>query len=225
MIEAGFTKGAFEVILDIPNSGLNLEYKTLLTIAEKAECHNTGWPIGITMTRPEYKPRPVADGIAATIVSQYRDGFDYWTIKKNGNFYFIRDLQEDIDSRVPEDKKVVYFDIQVWRIAEGILYCSNLCRELQLNRVKVNISICYDGFKGRTLTLSPGSNRVPFSYQRVCSEDHIEIAINEEAKRLTPYFKDIVYSVVKHVFIMFEFFEPRRDIVDAIVDKFLNSRV
>lgn len=223
MAKAGFVKGSFEVTFNIPNSGLNLDYKTLLAIAEKAECRNTGWPIGVTMTRPEYKPLPTTDGIVATIALDSREGFDYWKLKKNGDFYFIRNFREDINEKVPPNK-FIFLDTQIWRIAEAILYCSNLCKELALSNADIAISIRYDGMAGRKLTMSPWSH-AELSYERTCVEDIIVVDIVRKSDELIPYYKDIVYDAVRRVAVMFDFFEPARSMVESHLDRFLASRV
>jgi len=223
MAKYGILNGTFEVTLTIPRSSLDLNYKTLLAVAEKAECRNTDWPIGVTMTRPEYKPMPIADGIVATIALDSREGFDYWKLKKTGDFYFIRNLKEDTNEKIPPNQ-YLFLDIQIWRIGEAILYCSNLCKELDLNCEDVSISIRYDGITGRKLIMSPWTS-AELSQERVCVEDSININITRKSEELIPYYKDIVYDAIRELAIMFDFFEPARSMVDQNLERFINSRV
>ena len=76
-------KGYLEAFLGM-NSGKRWRSRDLHTIAEKAECHNTGWPIGVTLTRQDHAPYSVEDGIEAVIPSRFDKTFDYWSLKNNG---------------------------------------------------------------------------------------------------------------------------------------------
>ena len=166
---------------------------------------------------------PTTDGIAATIALDSREGFDYWKLKKAGDFYFIRNLKEDTHEKIPPNQ-FLFLDIQIWRIAEAILYCSNLCKELGLGSEDISISIRYGGMAGRKLVMSPWTS-AELSYERVCVEDLIEISITKKAEELIPYYKDIVFDAVRGLAIMFDFFEPARSMVESHLDRFLTSRV
>ena len=221
LIKAGFNSSV-EIVLNIPNSNLSLDYKNLMVFAEKSECHNTGWPIGVTMTREEFRPIPITDGIAATIVSS-TGHFDYWTLKKKGNFYFMRNLKEDRATDV-QPNEFIFFDTLIYTVGEGVLYCTNLCRELALGNSVINISFRYDGMIGRKLVMSPWS-RGDLSYERKCGAEFISVEIRKKAQELVPFYKDIVLEVVQKVMIMFDFFEPARASVDYHLDRFLESKV
>ena len=41
----------------------NWSQRELSEAAQKAACHNTGWPMGVVLTRPEVAPKPLKDGI------------------------------------------------------------------------------------------------------------------------------------------------------------------
>ena len=69
--------------------GLNNEWdqEELRAAARQAVCHNTGWPIGVVLSSPEFAPKPRADGIKASISGVGTD-YDYWSLNKSGAFYF-----------------------------------------------------------------------------------------------------------------------------------------
>ena len=93
MKSAGFTDGFFKFVIQVPYGLDPIDSATLLEIARKAECHNTGWPIGVVMTKPEYKPIPLSNGIRAiikgvrSIVSRVEE-FDYWAMNNRGHFFY-----------------------------------------------------------------------------------------------------------------------------------------
>ncbi len=56
----------------------------------------SNWPIGIYIdNRNEYKPKPKADGIVAEIISSERNSYDYWAIRKNGDYFLLKTIFED----------------------------------------------------------------------------------------------------------------------------------
>ena len=119
------SKGYIEAFLGM-NSDRTFRAKELISIAEKAECHNTGWPIGVTLTRDDLAPYPVEDGIEAVIPSHSERMFDYWSLRNTGDFYFVRTFQEDEKPIITEaGKNIIWFDVQIWRISELLLYCLN----------------------------------------------------------------------------------------------------
>ncbi len=223
MKSAGFTEGFFKFVIQAPYGVDPIDSATLLEIARKSECHKTGWPIGVVMMKPEYKPAPLADGIRA--IMNTGDGFDYWALNNRGHFFFIRSHQEDAShvQKLAAKNKLLWFDTAIWRISEIISYTSNLCAELNLKQSdKIKLTISYKGLKGRVLSVA---NRLRvLGISRKCTEDKYEKDLELKVADIMPRLKDHVYQIGVGLFGLFDFFKPTRAVVDSIVDEFLNSR-
>ncbi len=221
---AGFTEGFFNFVIQVPNGLGQIDSATLLEIAEKSECHKTGWPIGVVLTKPEYKPLPLADGIRAVLNTG--DGFDYWALNNRGHFFFVRSHQEDAShaQELAKESKFLWFDIAIWRISEIISYTSNLCTELNLKQNdKIKLTLSYEGLKGRELAVA---NRLRlFPRHRKCGEDEYKKDLELKVADIMSKLKDHVYQIAIGLFGLFDFFKPDKAIVDSIIDEFLNSRL
>lgn len=232
MTSAGFTEGFFKFIIRVPYDLDQIDNATLLEIARKSECHNTGWPIGVVLTKPEYKPVPLANGIRAiikgsrSIISDIGDEFDYWALNNRGHFFFIRSHQENAAYRqeLAKGNKFLSFDVAIWRISEIISYTLNLCTELNLKQSdKIKLTLFYEGLKGRALTAS-SPRRLPFITARESTVDKYEKDLELKVADIMPKLKEHVYQITIGLFGLFDFFKPDRAVVDSIVDEFLNSR-
>ena len=175
------------------------------------------------MTKPEYKPIPRADGIRA--VMNTGDGFDYWAMNNRGHFFFIRSHQEDAShaQKLTQGRRVLWFDVAIWRISEIITYAANLCSELNLKQSdEIQLTLSYEGLKGRVLSVAKPS--IPFGKSGECTEDKYEKVLELRLADIMPKLKDHVYQIAVGLFGLFDFFKPDRFAVDSIVDKFLNAR-
>ena len=222
---AGFDKGFFEFLVQVPYGLDQIDNATLLEIADKSECHNTGWPIGVVMTKPEYKPVPLADGIRGIINTG--DGFDYWALNNRGHFLFIRNHQEDTShwEGLPEGSRWLWFDVAIWRISEIFCYTSNLCTELNLKQSdKIRLTLSYTGLKGRVLSVS-NPLRLGFMEAEKCTVDKYDKDLELQVADIITKLKEYVYQIAVELFGLFNFYKPERPIVDNIVDEFLNARM
>ena len=219
-------KGYLEAFLGM-SSNKTWRSRELHSIAEKAECHNTGWPIGVTLTRSDLAPYPVEDGIEAAIPSHDMGMFDYWSLKKNGDFYFIRTFQEDEKPTTTKSgKKILWFDTQIWRISEILLYCLNLGRELQLDfSNKVDVYISYNGLKDRVLSCNDPM-RIWFDDELyICKAEKFEFQFSESLDYIKVNFKELIFNIASELSYYFGRFELDRGVCDSIVDQFLSSRI
>ena len=81
--------------LDAPKP--NKTQRELDEAAREAQVHRFGWPIGVYLeNRDEHRPHPRADGIVAEIAINDRSSYDYWAIRRNGDFYSLGSLFEDM---------------------------------------------------------------------------------------------------------------------------------
>jgi len=67
--------------------------------AEHAPIHTFGWPIAVFLHTDGARPHPRADGIAAEILRDERKAYDYWALRRSGEFYWRGTLFEDDSSK------------------------------------------------------------------------------------------------------------------------------
>lgn len=185
----------------------------LKEIARKAECHNTGWPIAVTLDRDDFKPKRVEHGYRAII--KFPPHFDYWMLRKDGNFYFLRNLELETEN----EKKVLYFDTRTYRVAESFLYCSRLYKGLGLKDTdRIKISITHSGLKDRVLTTAD-PRRIPFQSDK-CGVNHATYKFEDTLENIQKNIKANVYEVVDDLFLYFDR-SIGKDVIDRIVEEFL----
>lgn len=217
-------KTAFmEIRMTLPDFRPNIPQGELLRIAEQAEIHTFGWPIGVGLSnREEYRPRPRTDGIVAEIdIRDRMDGestYDYWTIRKDGAFYLLKSLFEDM--RKPGH---IFFNTRIVRITETLLYAARLYSGFKIpSDSRVLIGIRHGGIKGRVLSAA-GNNR-ELSYERKSTEDEVYTEIETTLEKLESDLVDLVQKFTQPLFVVFDFFELSRDVLENIVNNFVAGK-
>jgi transcriptional regulator with XRE-family HTH domain len=130
---------------------------------ERAEVRHTGWPMFVTLTREELKPK-YADGVIECWVASEDAGVkriasadaahcDFWRAAPTGRAFLIRGYQEDSLDEIP---KRTIFDttLPIWRLGEGLLHAAHLAELLKRDEeseVTVHFRALYSGLTGRTL--------------------------------------------------------------------------
>ena len=191
----------------------------LLNAVRKSEIHTFGWPIGVTLeNRDEFKPRPYGDGIRAeiTIAKESlsgRETYDYWAARRNGDFYLLQSLFEDM-----RGEKLVFFNTRIVRVVEALLFASNLYTHLGASAdANLSVRVSHRGLAGRTLS-SAGANRhvFPKVSHESTSESEITVALGKMKETLV----DDVRRIVEPLFMLFEFQEFAETIYTDIVRRF-----
>lgn len=207
--------------------GINAKWSQseLLLAAQKSVCRNTGWPIGVVLTKPELSPKPANDGIRAVIRSTlFKGRFDFWTLNRSGYFYFLRELEEDSDSR-GETGSSLYFDTRIWRIAEALLHCANLYRALEVSaETEIRIRIAHHGLQGRTLQASDPLRAITMS-GRISHENESVWAKTVLLGMIEPNLESLVEEISSELFMLFEFWKPDPQAWKGVLQAFLSSRV
>lgn len=198
-------------------------HQQLLNAAQHAQIHTFGWPIGIVPKNPEHGPRPRDNGIYAEIPIKLFDrvSYDYWAIRRNGDYYLLKSLLED--ERFPSDSKFIYFNTRIERVTEAILHCARLYSSLGIDTMTtVHISIEYMGLKDRMLSTN-SSRIVPPNLW--CSEDHNETSITTQLYIIERDLVSIVKAFVQPLFVLFQFFELPDVVYEHIINDFVEGKV
>jgi TIR domain len=191
----------------------------LLNAVRKSEIHTFGWPIGVTLEiRDEYKPRPYKDGIRAEISIAKesisgRQTYDYWTARRNGDFYLLQSLFEDM-----RGEKLVFFNTRIVRVAEALMFARNLYSNLGASPdAALSIRVSHRGLAGRTLSSAGGNRHVfPKVSHEATSESEIVVVLGRMGDTLV----DDVRRIVEPLFMLFEFQEFGEAIYTDIVRRF-----
>ena len=187
--------------------------------ASQAPIRTFGWPIAVYLHRDDARPRPRADGIFAEISSQQRESYDYWAIRRSGDFYFLGSLFED--QRRPGE---IFFNTRIVRVTEVVLYCLRLYSFLGVDRSsRVSIAVRHEGLRDRVLTAA-SMNR-SLSVQRASVEDQVESEIAGTLDEIEAGLVQHVRSLVAPLFRLFDFFELSDSIYEDIVNKFVAGQV
>jgi len=208
--------GFWEIVHWLPDSNQCWDQRTLLEVAEKAQLRTTGWPIGVVLYSDEHKPKPLKDGIEATIISkQFCKGIDYWFFSSDGAYFFARTFDEDFSN----EKSVLWFDVQIWRIAESLLHCIRLYNHLGIHdNEKIAIQIYWHRINERVLRPSPSSMR--FLYRRKCKADEVNWKKETTLNELSVKWEDFCIKATNKLFLMFDFFTPEEKITKEIIGEF-----
>jgi hypothetical protein len=214
--------GFMEIRFALDHPKPNISQHELLDAAHNAVIHTFGWPIGVCMTRNDYQPKPRADGIVAEISTEDRAAgywtYDYWSIRKNGDFYLLKSLFED-----ERDSSKIFFNTRIVRVTETLLYCARLYTRLGIDpSAFANIAIKHGGLKGRVLS-STGS-RLLFDDKR-CSEDEVETQVRSTLSGLETDLVDLVKQLTAPLFVLFDFAGFDDSIYQDIVNSFVKGRV
>ncbi|MDD5701301.1 MAG: hypothetical protein WC683_08450 [bacterium] len=200
----------------------NWSQKELLTAKEKAECRNTGWPIGVTLHREDARPKYYKDSIAAIITSN--DSYDEWKLKRDGSFYFMRVFGEDI-KRGGKKNNILFFDVRIWRITEALLHCQRLYTNLGVEpTVAIRFDLNHYGLSNRVLTAS-NPDRAFSMNERTCHEDELDSSLEFSLLDLTNNIESYSVDLCKELFILFDGWEPAPGVIEGVIADFMRSRI
>ena len=191
----------------------------LLNAVRKSEIHTFGWPIGVTLeNRDEYKPRPYGDGIRAEVAIAKeslsgRQSYDYWAARRNGDFYLLQSLFEDM-----RGENLLFFNTRIIRVTEALMFAANLYTHLGAPAdANLSVRVSHRGLAGRTLTSAGGNRQV---FPRVSHESTSDSEIVLSLGRMHETLVDDVRRITEPLFMLFEFQEFGQAVYTDIVRRF-----
>jgi hypothetical protein len=212
-------KGSMELrfALQEPTNKSQIE---LLTAVRSSQIHTFGWPIAVTLeNKDEYRAKPVEDGIQTEIaiakrMLSDRPSYDFWHLRENGDFFLLHDLFEDHRA-----EQKLFFDTRIIRITEGILFCSNLYKNLGVDdQTRAAIRFTHGGLKGREL-IAASPDR--FVFPGTTTADTSQVQFVESVGQLVPRLVDHVMQVAEPLFMLFDFKKFERRVYEEIVNHFV----
>jgi len=212
-------KGAFmEIKMVLPESNLNISQGELLKNSEKATINTFGWPIGVVLNRrDEYRPHPRTDGIVANIDTG--DHYDYWAIRKDGAFYLLKSLFEDV-----RNSGVIFFDTRIIRITETLLYAVRLYSGFGIPpNSKIIIGIKHSGLRNRVL--ASANPLRDWRVEHKSSEDELYNEIDTTLEEIESNLIENVEKFTKELFIIFDYFKLDKSVLEEIVNSFVEGKI
>ncbi|MCC2642551.1 MAG: hypothetical protein K0S45_2964 [Nitrospira sp.] len=137
----------------------------------------------------------------------------YWAARRNGDFYLLQSLFEDM-----HDEKLVFFNTRIVRVAEALMFASNLYTNLGASPdANLSVRVCHEGLASRTLTSAGGNRHV---FPRVSRESTSESEVVVMLDKMRETLVDDVSRIVEPMFMLFEFQEFAESIYTDIVRRF-----
>jgi nucleoside 2-deoxyribosyltransferase len=199
-----------EIHFAVANTPINRPQSELLQAAEEAAIHAFGWPIGVVLHN-DLAPKPVKDGILAVIPSAY--SYDFWTLRKNGEFYLLQTLFED-----KRATKKLFFDTRIVRITEALLYCARLYTRLGVSGADViHFGVRHAGLMGRVLE----SSYLASWEHRESIEDDVYTAISFSLSSVDSRIVELTKQLLAPLFELFGFFRGSDEDYARIVNDFV----
>lgn len=199
----------------------------LLEAARAAQIHTFGWPIAVIIHSQEGYPKPISDGIVNEVVGRvgalFGEGasYDYWTIRRNGDFYLLHSYFED--KRTPPGT-ALFFNTRIVRTTELLLYVARLYGQLGIpDSCEARVSLVHAGLKGRALRPSSPDRSLPLESE--CREESIRTEIQVDLSKITDELPQLVKELLAPVFMLFGFQEFSDAVYEDIIDKFLQGKV
>ena len=201
-------------------------HNVLREAANLSQITTLGWPIGIVLTKSEWKPQPRNDGIATQAVVNHADNYnyltyDFWYLRKNGDFYLLKDLFEN-----SRNSGSIFVDTRIIRITEALLYCARLYEKLGVSgSIEVNIAISHGGLQDRVFRAASPARDSGLLGKYSTNEDHAESGISVPLSEIRPTLVDRVKELAEPLFLLFDFFQPPDKVYNDIVNNFVEGKV
>ncbi len=188
--------------------------------ARNSNIETFGWPIAIYIREIDaWRPRPKTDGIIAEIANVDQATYDYWAIRRNGDFYLLKTIFEDV-----RDSTKLFFNTRISRVTEVLLYCARLYKRLDIDPTTiVHIAIQHGGLKDRIISSSTPTR---FLRPRAPSvEDTVESTISSSLEGLETNLVNHVKQLTAPIFMVFDFFEVSDQIYEEIINAFVEGQI
>ncbi|MCK4581318.1 MAG: hypothetical protein KAU10_08195, partial [Dehalococcoidia bacterium] len=191
---------------------LSLGLPELLDAARTAQLSQFGFPIGTVFEHLEARPYPDPEGIESQ--QRVKNGsrvFDYWALRRNGDFYSLRSLVEDLT-----DPSTVFFDETVRRAQMLLEYAARLyeCVGLPHNE-SIAIELRYGSVGDRVLSsCSPAPSLMrPFRIR----SDSADARLVEEWNSISSHIPELVTTLAGSILEQFDLFSLKEEVVKSLL--------
>ena len=214
--------GFMELCFTLSNSKPSKTQRELLAAAKGAQIETFGWPIGVFLDgRDEDRPRPKVDGIVAEIAANERPSYDYWTIRRDGDFYLLQSLFED-----QRESGNIFFNTRIVRVTEALLYCARLYARLGVpSTATVNVAVRHGRLRGRHIKAVGGDwLALHLEQKQPTTEDEVYGEIAVPLAKIESDLTELVKELTSPLFMVFDFFEVPDQVYACLVNNFVEGR-
>ena len=193
----------------------------LLKAASDSQIHTFGWPIGVVLERQECQPQPRVDEVV-TEVNLVNDSsnshYDYWALRRNGDFYLRKSLFED-----QRDRDAIFFNTRIVRNTELLMYALELYKRLGIDpSTEFAIELRYGGLNGRVLRGTAARSIRP----RTCTTvGEFRKTYSGRLQDVEGNLTDVVKELTAPMLALFEFFELNDSIYRRIVEAYADGQI
>lgn len=174
----------------------------LFQAGQAAQVPGTGWPIGAVLaTSTKSRPQPTPDGLSTEIIDLSTKSYDYWALRADGSFYFFRNLEEEAEYLLTDDRLA--------RITELLFYCARLYAFLGAERnARILISVSFGGLAGRALGCrTPEAPEALQRLTRSCTGDTVASEVVVELGEIQRDIGNLVEVLTTPLFAIFDFYQ------------------
>lgn len=210
----------------------DIELPELYRLMKKAEIKNTGWPMFVTMTRPEFEPQEV-DGVLESWIKPGDAGVermihgaahcDFWRAAPSGRLMLIRGYREDSEETFPP-ASILDMTLPVWTLGEGLFHAARLAKLMKRKdgEITVHFRVLYAGLGGRLLRswTRPLQGRLDM-VAAAAKSDEAMLEATVPADRIEADLAACVYPLVASLFERFGVSKLSPDYVKGEIDSFL----
>jgi hypothetical protein len=189
--------------------------------------HQTGWPVWIMFDREPIRPYPM-DGTIECHVYEADSArepahSDFWRASPDGQFFLLRGFQEDeVENLKGKAEPGAAFDrhLPFWRVGECLLHAARMAERLDLPTTTVHFRFQWVGLAGRQLTNLFG-HWPPGHATGTSKQNVVRSEVTVDADRVRLQLADLVATLVRPLFEVFDFAEPRRAEVEQALTEML----
>jgi transcriptional regulator with XRE-family HTH domain len=212
-----------------------IELHELEPYIKQAQVRHTGWPLFVTMTRPEFEPHEEDGNIEcwikpdeAGVERNFTDPAhcDFWRISPNGRAFLLRGYVEDSQETVPPG---TIFDttLPIWRMGEGLLHAAHLAKLLRRDdseEITVRFRALYNGLSGRHLRALQGNISDFIVAALPAKSDEAIVEIKLPASAIEEDLATAVYPLVASLYERFRVANLPEAFVRAEIARFRSGR-
>jgi hypothetical protein len=189
----------------------------------------TGWPAWMWADFGDRRPHVVGGVIECWLASPestFAGGShaDYWRASPRGRMFLLRGYEDDDEPTKRMPGTAFDLTLPIWRTAEAITHACRMAGNIGLPEARVELRAEWTGLSGRRLSSWAQPARDVFAH-RVAIQDSVQRDIATAAAEIEENLEQLVYELLKGVYVIFDFFELPFGLVEEEVQRFRKSVV
>lgn len=204
---APYKHGAWQCAYRVSGNFQPPNLRDLLSLLQKAEGRETGWPPWVVLNPEDARPYPWENTMECH-VGELADA-DFWRASPQGFMFLVRRYAEDY--KPPEYTPGTVFDMSlpVWRTAECLLHAERFADAVAGPEANIEFQMRWSGLTGRRLVDIRGGF-LPGEYQ--CHQQAVQAAVSVPQSQIGNTLPEIVKQLTVPLYEAFDLFhlpDPR----------------